>query len=186
MTGSVPGWSRAGVAACAAALLASGAAVPPTASGEGGDTVREAAALTGTATLYRSAGDDITFAFDVHLAAVDNGDPRKATGTFRFAHHADDFGGRAEARADCLMTGGSVAVVTGVVTDTDVPGVLGTRIGVTVHDLPSGDRLGYSWALDGSPAHQTAHLPLCLGSAPFERVRADTGDFVVLPWRPPL
>lgn len=48
---------------------------------------REAAALTGTATLYRSSGDDITLTFDAHLAAKDTGDPRKATGTFAFSHH---------------------------------------------------------------------------------------------------
>ncbi|MGW9039647.1 Repetin, partial [Streptomyces sp. NPDC055721] len=69
-------------------------------------TVKEAAALTGTAKLYRPAGDDITFSFDAHLAAKDNQDPQAATGTFRSSHYKDGKGGYAVAKVDCLTTGG--------------------------------------------------------------------------------
>ncbi|MEV6295486.1 hypothetical protein AB0M41_34845 [Streptomyces sp. NPDC051896] len=34
-----------------------------------------------------TAGDDITFTFDAHLAAKDTRNPRKATGTFAFSHY---------------------------------------------------------------------------------------------------
>lgn len=148
-------------------------------------TAREAAALTGTAKLYRSLGDDITFTFDAHLAAEDTDDPSKATGTFRFSHYLNGDGASAEVKVDCLVTGGKVAVVSGVITESDLEGAKGERVGVTVHDLGRKDRLGYSWASTGSPVGQ-GPLPKCVSSAPFERVKAGTGDFRVLPWEPKL
>ncbi|MEV0492906.1 hypothetical protein [Streptomyces atratus] len=50
---------------------------------------------------------------------------------------------------------------------------------MSVHDLGSHDRLGYSWV------NQEAedHLSPCMSSAPFEKVETGTGDFTVLPWR---
>ncbi|GAA2240292.1 MULTISPECIES: Repetin [Streptomyces] len=146
---------------------------------------REAAALTGTAKLYRSAGDDITFSFDAHLAAKDKADPMKATGTFAFSHYRDDFGARAKVEVDCLVTGGKVAVVSGVITESDLPGAEGKRVGVTVHDLGRHDRLGYSWASTGRPG-QGNEPPECVSSAPFEKVEKGTGDFTVVPWQPEL
>ncbi|MEU4498962.1 Repetin [Streptomyces sp. NBC_00210] len=177
---------RTKIAAIGAALLiTAGAAGSAVASGDGHGGVREAAALTGSAKLYRSLGDDITFSFDAHLAAKDNDDPAKATGTFRFSHYLNGKGAWAEAKVDCLLTGGKVAVVSGVITDTDLPGAKGNRVGITVHDFGNKDRLGYSWASTGSPV-ETKDLPKCVGSAPFEKVRAGTGDFSVLPWNPKL
>jgi hypothetical protein len=146
---------------------------------------REAAALTGEAKLYRSAGDDITFSFDAHLAAKDTADPMKATGTFEWSHYLNGEGAWAKAKVDCLLTGGKVAVVSGVITDSDLPGAEGKRVGITVHDAGRHDRLGYSWASTGSPV-ETKELPKCVGSAPFEKVRKGTGDFTVVPWRPAL
>ena len=177
-------------ALCAALLLTAvttGAAVAagPDGRSHDGPPPREAAALTGTAKLYRSAGDDITFTFDAHLAAEDTEDPLKATGTFEFSHYLDGKGARAEATVDCLLTGGDVAVVSGVITDSDLPGAEGKRVGITVHDLGRRDRLGYSWAATGSPA-EGGELPRCVGSAPFEKVRKGTGDFDVVPWKPRL
>ncbi|MGV9454216.1 Repetin [Streptomyces sp. NPDC003635] len=136
----------------------------------------------GQAKLYRSAGDDITFRFDAHLAARDTEDPTRATGTFEWSHYLNGEGAWAKARVDCLVTGGEVAVVSGVVTDTDLPDLLGSRVGVTVHDLGRRDRLGYSWAAteDLGPRN----LPRCVSSAPFEKVGKGTGDFTVVPWRP--
>jgi hypothetical protein len=159
----------------AAAAGSAGASAP----GEGG---REAAALTGKAKLYRSAGDDITFSFDAHLAAKDKADPMKATGTFEWSHYLNGEGAWAKAKVDCLVTGGKVAVVSGVVTATDLPGAKGTRVGITVHDLGRHDRLGYSWATTEDLGPKD--LPKCVGSAPFEKVRKGTGDFTVVPWRP--
>ncbi|MDG4862834.1 Repetin, partial [Streptomyces sp. T-3] len=142
---------------------------------------REAAALTGTAKLYRPAGDDITFSFDAHLAAKDNTDPEAAYGTFSFRHvFPNGMSGYAKAKVDCLVTGGKVAVVTGVVTDSDTP-FKGKRVGVTVHDTGKQDRLGYSWIGSGLDKQK---LPRCMGSAPFEKVAKGTGDFTVLPWQP--
>ncbi|WP_405800782.1 Repetin [Streptomyces sp. NBC_01506] len=184
-----------GAALLVAALVVTGGSAvawdgPGTGTGAGTgasdrSTTREAAALTGTAKLYRSLGDDITFTFDAHLAAKDTDDPTKATGTFRFSHYLDDFGASAEVKVDCLLTGGKVAVVSGIVTKSDLPGAEGERVGVTVHDLGRGDRLGYSWASTGSPADQ-GPMPKCVSSAPFEKVKAGTGDFKVLPWEPKL
>ncbi|MEU2232985.1 Repetin [Streptomyces vietnamensis] len=171
------------IAVAAAVLLTLGAGGVAVASGgdggHGTGVVREAAALTGTAKLYRPAGDDITFSFDAHLAAKDNKDPESATGTFRFSHYKGGRGGYAVAKVDCLVTGGKVAVVTGVVTETDVDGFRGKRVGVSVHDLGRHDRLGYSWMTRG----QTSELPPCQSMPPFEKVKAGTGDFDVLPWQ---
>ncbi|SDO64735.1 hypothetical protein SAMN04487981_11279 [Streptomyces sp. cf386] len=166
-----------------ALLLTAGAASAATASDSDAPRQREAAALTGTAKLYRSAGDDITFSFDAHLAAKDNADPTKATGTFEFSHYLNGEGAKAKARVDCLLTGGKVAVVSGVITSSDLPGAEGKRVGITVHDVGHRDRLGYSWASTGNPV-ETKELPKCVGSAPFEKVKKGTGDFTVVPWRP--
>ncbi len=165
-----------------APLLGATAASVATAS-DASPRQREAAALTGTAKLYPSAGDDITFSFDAHPAAKDSADPLKATGTFEFSHYLDGAGARAKAKVDCLVTGGKVAVVSGVITDSDLPGAEGRRVGITVHGVGRRDRLGYSWAATGSPV-ETKELPRCAGSAPFEKVGKGTGDFTVVPWRP--
>ncbi|MEV0492905.1 Repetin [Streptomyces atratus] len=117
----------AGAAGSAAAL---GDWAPGSARGQ-----REAAALTGTAKLYRPAGDDITFTFDAHLAAKDTMDPGKAYSTFRF-HHVFPNGtsGWAEGSVDCLVTGGKVAVVTGVVTATDIGIMTDRQLGAWVKE----------------------------------------------------
>ncbi|MFH9008262.1 Repetin [Streptomyces afghaniensis] len=175
---------RTRTALLGSALLLTVAAAAGSAGAAGPDeSRREAAALTGKAKLYRSAGDDITFSFDAHLAAKDTADPMKATGTFEWSHYLNGEGARAKARVDCLLTGGKVAVVSGVITDSDLPGAEGKRVGITVHDVGRHDRLGYSWASTGSPV-ETKDLPKCVGSAPFEKVRKGTGDFTVVPWRP--
>ncbi|MGA5900795.1 Repetin [Streptomyces venetus] len=166
-----------------ALLLTAGAASAATASDA--PRQREAAALTGTAKLYRSAGDDITFSFDAHLAAEDTAVPMKATGTFEFSHYRHGKGAWAKAKVDCLVTGGKVAVVSGIITDSDLPGAEGRRVGVTVHDLGRHDRLGYSWLASGNPAEGN-EPPECAASAPYEKVKKGTGDFTVVPWQPEL
>ncbi|MFC9797554.1 Repetin, partial [Streptomyces sp. NPDC127584] len=140
------------LAVSAAVLLTLGAGGVAVASADDGHrpaaapvAAAEAAALTGSAKLYRPAGDDITFSFDAHLARKDRNDPLAATGTFTYSHYKDGWGGSARVKVDCLATGGKVATVTGIVTETDVPGLLHRRVGVSVHDDGRRDRLGYSW-----------------------------------------
>lgn len=147
---------------------------------------REAAALTGSAKLYRKTTEDVKFTFDAHLAAGDNGDPSKATGTFHFVHldKPGGEGGWAKGRIDCLITGGKVATATGIVTDSNLKDIKGGRVGFTVHDQGKHDRLGYSWASVGRP-DGTKKLPKCTSAAPFERVKKGTGDFDVVPWKMP-
>lgn len=173
----------AGATGATGAVGAAASTSASTSASASGERQREAAALTGWAKLYRSAGDDITFSFDAHLAAKDNDDPLKATGTFEWSHYAGGDGAWAKAEVDCLLTGGKVAVVSGVVTDSDLPGAKGKRVGITVHDTGRQDRLGYSWASVGNPV-ETKDLPKCVGSAPFEKVKKGTGDFTVVPWNP--
>jgi hypothetical protein len=177
---------RTKTALLGSALLLSVAAAAGSAGALAPDeSKREAAALTGKAKLYRSDGDDITFAFDAHLADKDQADPMKATGTFEWSHYLNGKGAWAKAKVDCLITGGKVAVVSGVITSSDLPGAKGKRVGITVHDVGHRDRLGYSWASTGTPV-ATKDLPKCVSAAPFEKVKKGTGDFSVTPWQPEL
>ncbi|MEV7195729.1 Repetin [Streptomyces sp. NPDC093510] len=148
---------------------------------------REAAALTGSAKMYRKTAEDVTFTFDAHLAAEDIKDPSKATGTFRFVHleKPGGEGGWAKGRIDCLMTGGKVATATGVITDTNFEEIKGKRVGFTVDDRGGQDRVGYSWAAYGATQGQPDTLAKCASSAPYEKVRKGTGDFHVVPWKVP-
>ncbi|MGW0842393.1 hypothetical protein ACWD26_19890 [Streptomyces sp. NPDC002787] len=194
MTHGLPAATRIRAAAIATVLIAAaatGSAVVGSASasdrspGPVSGMPREAAALTGSGKLSRTSAEDITFTIDAHLAAEHTMDPLRATGTFRFSHYLGGEGHWAEGRIDCLLTGGKVAVATGVITRTDLPKALGNRVGFTVHDQGRHDRLGYSWATVGTP-EVTKDLPTCVSSAPYEKVRGGTGDFRVLPWKPDL
>lgn len=171
-------------AVAVALLLTAGAAGAATASapGEGrGGAPREAAALTGAAWLDRDPAtrQTVHFSFDAHLAWADRRDPLAATGTFRYAHTQGDETHTAVVEVDCLATGGPSATVTGIVTETNVPGLERKRVGVSVFDDGKRDRLGYSW-LASSPLED--EVPPCNAAAPFERTRRDGGDFRVLPW----
>lgn len=136
--------------------------------------------LTGSAKLYRSAGDNIHFAFDAHFRK-DQG-PLDATGTFRFSHvFPNGTGAFAEGRIDCLITGGKIATASGIVTRTDKPALKGKRVGFSVRDNGRHDRLGYSWI--GTSPWETKDLPPCVASAPFETL--ESGDFTVVPWQVP-
>ncbi|MEU5997617.1 Repetin [Streptomyces sp. NPDC047197] len=184
------------IAVGTALLIATGAAGAAVASdGDGPHTpdkatshaqTREAAALTGSAKLYRKTTEDVTFTFDAHLAKRHTMRPDKATGTFRFVHldRPGGEGGWAKGRIDCLITGGKVATATGIITDTNLKDIKGGRVGFTVHDQGEKlDRVGYSWAAVGGP-DGTKKLTKCTSSAPFEKVRKGTGDFDVTPWQP--
>lgn len=183
-----PFGSAVALAVCAAAVLTSGASGPAAAAGS--DTraaARQAPdepSLTGSAKLKRKPGDDVHFSFNAH------GFAEKARGTFYVSHHmGKDWGGYFKGRIDCLLTGGPVAVATGVVTESHfeaAPGLpqigdlKGKRFGFTVlDDGKKGDRLGYSWALDGLPEKSVGP---CQGSAPFETL--EKGNFKVHHWMP--
>ncbi|MFB6439390.1 hypothetical protein ACFCVY_21795 [Streptomyces sp. NPDC056411] len=175
--------ATAGAVALAAALTAGSAA-----ASDGAPAARPAhpapaadagPSLTGSAKLYRSAGDNIHFTFDARFRK-DQG-PLDAKGTFRFSHvFPNGTHGFAEGRIDCLMTGGKTATASGIVTRTDRPGLKGKRVGFSVRDDGRHDRLGYSWAATNDPA-ETKDLPRCVASAPFEIL--ESGDFTVVPWR---
>ncbi|WP_172384529.1 Repetin [Streptomyces sp. MNP-20] len=184
------------LAVSAAFLVAAGAAGVAAASGE--DVTRpapaaeqqakprEAAALTGTGKMFRKTTEDVTFTFDAHLAKRHNGDPSKATGTFKFVHldKPGGKGGWAKGRIDCLVTGGKVATTTGVITDTNIKEIKGGRVGFSVHDQGRNDRVGYSWGATGGPTGDKK-LTKCNSAAPFEKLKKGTGDFHVTPWNPP-
>ncbi|MEU2560533.1 Repetin [Streptomyces longispororuber] len=186
--------STRALAVGAALLLTAGTAAVAVASGEDGTRParaaeakpREAAALTGSAKLFRKTTEDVAFTFDAHLAKRHNADPTKATGTFRFVHldRPGGKGGWAEGRIDCLLTGGKVASATGIITRTNIGRMKGSRVGFSVHDQGRNDRLGYSWAATGGP-DGTKKLTKCTSAAPFEKVRQGTGDFHVTPWKVP-
>ncbi|MEU8892863.1 Repetin [Streptomyces sp. NPDC048442] len=189
---------RTRLAALAAALLvtagAAGSAAASGAEPEAGSAARtgqatfaahqgaprEAAALTGKANLDRP-GHEITFGFDAHLAPGVG--PEEAKGTFTVRHRFPDAPQAqwANVKVDCLVTGGKLAIVSGTVQDSNIKGQRGKRVGITVDDRPGGDRLGYSWLLDGTVKEQPRGLRKCLGSVPIEKVDAKTGDFEVLP-----
>lgn len=124
--------------------------------------------LTGSGRIfYRySPDDDIRFSFNAR------GNTIEARGTFQYSHEVDGTVYRSKAEVDCLITGGHVATVTGVITETDVPDHLGQRVGVTVEDLGRRDRLGFSWGVSPMPT------PRCLGTAPFTHVVE--GDYKVV------
>ncbi|MFF0743802.1 hypothetical protein ACFYVL_25755 [Streptomyces sp. NPDC004111] len=169
----------AGSAAAQAPGAGTEAARPTVRQPASAQAPREAAALTGKARLDRP-GHLITFGFDAHLAA--GAFPDAAKGTFSIRHQWPEGNVQwADVKVDCLVTGGKVAVVTGTVAKSNIPGQYGKRVGITVDDRPEGDRLGYSWLLDGHLTKQPRGLRKCLGSVPIEKVDASTGDFEVLP-----
>ena len=129
--------------------------------------------LTGSAQLLRLDGQDVRFSFDVRGFATD------AKGTFSFTHRHGEQYAWAKLEADCLLTGGPTAVVTGFITDTNVPELKGKRKGVSVYDHGRHDRLGYSWGIS-----HDVDVPECMSMPPFETVR--NGDFTVHHWFPPL
>ncbi|MGK5543854.1 hypothetical protein ACSNOH_03810 [Streptomyces sp. URMC 127] len=168
-----------------AAVIAGVAATDGTAVAQ----AKDEPSLVGSVKLKRKPGDDVRFTIDAH------GFADKAQGTFDVSHqHGKDFDARFKGRIDCLLTGGPVAVATGIVTDAQVkaaPGIpvppaeelKGKRFGFTILDGGKGgkkDRLGYSWAMDGFPVNSVGK---CVSSAPFETL--EKGDFTVHHWGPP-
>ncbi|MFH9419370.1 hypothetical protein [Streptomyces sp. NPDC017529] len=193
--GRVPRRLVRGLVATAAALAAMGTCLATTATAgqqttpaahpktAAKDTAREAS-LTGAAKMYRADGQRVRFSFDAHGFGPEEagGTPR---GTFRFSHFTADGkeGAHFEGRIDCLITGGPVATATGVITRSDHPDgrVVGKRVGFTVYDNGTHDRLGYSWAANSIPEMT---VPKCLSAAPYETV--GTGDFTVRHVMPPV
>ncbi|RSN26950.1 hypothetical protein DMC61_26210 [Amycolatopsis sp. WAC 04169] len=167
--------SRELAAVGAAMVLATTLVAAGPASGEEAGKGKPAEpSLVGSAKMLRKDGQDVRFAFDAH------GLFPESKGTFRVSHVGGGFSAYFKGRIDCLVVGGPVAVVTGIVEDTDVPGLKDRRVGMTVYDNGKRDRLGYSWGPD--PEHKQI-VPPCLSSATFERV--ESGDFKAVEWFPP-
>lgn len=136
--------------------------------------------LTGSGRIHDnySPDDDIRFSFDAH------GNSIGAKGTFSFSHEVDGVVYRAEGEVDCLVTGGDVATITGMVTSTDVPSFQDQRVGITVEDDGRRDRLGFTWSISPDP------VPRCLGTASFAEVVeggyvVKDGPFLVPGYPPP-
>ncbi|SFC49124.1 hypothetical protein SAMN04487968_10752 [Nocardioides terrae] len=165
----------AALSLCASLLVAvpAGASRPPDATVPApvathpAHDVRLSGAGGGTLSLPGFAGDRVRFRL---TASVPPDRPLDVHGRFRVEHVSAD--GRLLARFsgafDCLMTGGGVAVATGLITSGSAPGlpgepeIVGRRIGLTVADRGPHDRLGWSWLVMGF--HDVAG---CTGIAPF-------------------
>jgi hypothetical protein len=154
------------VAAAAAVIAATGGIAATMGTGDAAESqAKRPPSLTGSGQIYYrySPHDNIHFTFNAH------GNTIEARGTFSFTHQIDGKGKiyRAYAKVDCLITGGHVATVTGVVTKADAPDFRGKRVGITVEDNGrKGDRLGFSWGVAPNPPQR------CLGTAPFTVVKA--------------
>ncbi|MCF3103112.1 hypothetical protein IPZ58_16185 [Streptomyces roseoverticillatus] len=175
-------------AAVSLGVCAAAVAGVTTAGGSAAAETKDEPSVVGSGKLKRNAGDDVHFAIDAH------GFADKARGSFDVSHqYGKEFDVRFKGRIDCLLTGGPVAVATGIVTDAQVkvaPGVpmpsaaelKGKRFGFTILDGGKGgkkDRLGYSWAMDGLPVNSVGK---CVSSAPFETL--EKGDFTTHHWMP--
>ncbi|MFE2294703.1 hypothetical protein [Streptomyces sp. NPDC059452] len=179
---------RISLTALGAALLTTAcvAAAPAPAA----DTAKKpprTASVHGSARVHYvfSPQDDIRFTVDAvaapysrPLPGLPGGLPTDARGTVRFTHHVDSTGETvsAEARVDCLVTGGRTATFTAVVTRSDT-GPVGERLGFSVYEGRAGepDRLGFSWGVanvdpdtpdeKGNPTQPT--VGTCMAPAPF-------------------
>ncbi|MEU8921972.1 hypothetical protein AB0D10_13700 [Kitasatospora sp. NPDC048545] len=147
------------------------------------------AGVSGTARISYALAPDDEIWFTVNARAAPytrrfpgtgaaEGLPTDAGGTVRFSHQVAATGKvySAEARVDCLSTGGPVATLTAVVTTSDV-GNVGERIGLSVYQgTGHGDgRLGFSWGVanmdvgaDGKPYQPV--VGTCMAPAPFAPV----------------
>ncbi|GAA2603463.1 hypothetical protein SMC26_03560 [Actinomadura fulvescens] len=117
--------------------------------------------------------------FSVDARTPPDGDPSKAKGRFRVTHRTATGGPFADftAEIDCLVVGGKVAVVTGVIKSGGIPAmpdlkVIGKRVGFTVSDEGRRDRIGWSWSVAGFES-----VPKCMSTAPF--FQTTTGDYRV-------
>ena len=131
--------------------------------------------LVGATKLRRADGQDVRFAIDAH------GLGEAAHGTLHISHRDGEQFAWFSGTVHCLVVGGPVAVLTGVVTDTNLPQFKGVRRGITVYDNGKHDRLGYSWLFNPG---DTTSVPKCLSNAPFETV--ESGDFTAVEWLPPF
>ncbi|MEU7190430.1 hypothetical protein [Streptomyces sp. NPDC045369] len=163
---------------------------PPAAAARSAAHQPDGPRLTGAAKLRRLDGDDVRCSFDARFRR--DRTPGDARGTFGFRHVGRTDSGWARGRIDCLVTGGKAATTGGIVTETDIPGLKGERVGFSVREsttsaTPSAGAAPTGWATDWAatpgPA-TTKDLPRCVSAAPFETV--ERGDFTVVPWDEPV
>jgi hypothetical protein len=150
-----------------AMLAVLGIALP--ASADGDEPAPQKTRLVGAADLKTPPGSRVHFAFDARGVA---GREKEATGTFRIEHAEAGFDVWQTGTITCLQVGGPVAVASGTVTDSNDPRAIGSKVGFTVYDHGTRDRLNASWDMGftGTP-------PPCMSTAPTGEIK--TGNFVV-------
>ncbi|MFP3992422.1 hypothetical protein U9R90_34135 [Streptomyces sp. E11-3] len=183
--------SAAAVGAAAVLVALAGAGPAPA-----HDTAKKKAGGDGVARVHGSGriayvyspDDDIRFTLDARavpfsqpLPGLPGGLPTDARGTVKFSHHVAETGVTvaAEARVDCLVTGGRTATLTAVITKSDVSEV-GKRLGISVYEGRGGepDRLGFSWGVANTEPESTddngqvvqPNVGTCMAPAPFAPV----------------
>ncbi|MGA5822448.1 hypothetical protein ACPC54_31860 [Kitasatospora sp. NPDC094028] len=172
------------------------AAAPAAPTREDGRHPRPASVSGSARIMYAFAPkDEIRFTVDARQAPythvfpgtrLEHGLPTDAEGTVKISHHSAETGRTytGEATVDCLATGGPVATLTAVVTESDVLTV-GDRIGLSIYQGEDGDgevgdgrggaRLGFSWgigdmALDAAGKPYQPVVGTCMAPAPFAPV----------------
>ncbi|MEU4205563.1 Repetin [Streptomyces sp. NPDC039022] len=159
----------AGAGGSALAVPPPGAAhpAPPAAAARSAAHQPDGPRLTGSAKLRRLDGDDVRCSFDAHFRR--DRTPGDARGTFGFRHVGRTDSGWARGRIDCLVTGGKAATTGGIVTETDIPGLKGERVGFSVRDVHDvrntvgrggADRLGYRLGRHPGPRHHQGSAPV--------------------------
>jgi hypothetical protein len=154
------------LAVASIALVAMGAS---TASAKPAEKAKvPSVSLTGSARMHYapSPQDRVHVSFNAHAAYPEWGQdpkPGKAGGVVRISHAFTghpEVSGWAEAKVDCVLASGAVAVVTGDVIrhSQSFSGWKNKRVGFAVVDAPSADQLGFTGPVDD--------LDACFGKAP--------------------
>ena len=148
--------------------------------------------LTGSARMHYapSPQDRVHVSFDAHATYPEWGQdpkPGKAGGVVRISHEFTghpEVSGWAEAKVDCVLAGGTVAIVTGDVVrhSQNFSGWKNKRVGFTVVDARRSDQLGFTGPVDD--------LDACFGKAPRQSpaplMLTQTGGFTLRHDLPPV
>lgn len=156
---------RTALVVATAAAMTTGSTIL-TAAAKDTETSNSNVTVRGKARLYFPAPDDvIKFTVNAHAENADDGAPGRAWGTARMSHRRGPLNSWGKIAVDCVVTGGPVATITGIVIDAspDNQDSLGTRIGFSVYDDSEGhDRVGYT----GPRQPDDPPLRKCVATAP--------------------
>lgn len=116
-----------------------------------------------------SPDDEVRFVVDADATFADPHSPfpTEVSGRVRVSHYVaagqpEPFTVWAEVAVDCMMTGGPTATVTGIVVDAspETRDWLGLRLGFSIYDGGSSDRIGFSGPTQrGEPLLQKCMAP---------------------------